>query len=98
MSTWRDRDEVDEAHSIMEKIAAGDAAIRVLNDPVIQAAFTELEAAYTEQLLGTEPTDEQERWYLVCKVNALRDIRNIMTRDVTTGKTADKRRRTKDRD
>ena len=91
--SWRDNDEYDEAHAIMEKIAQGEAALRVLNEPVLQQAFTELEAAYTEQLLRVEPTDHDHRWSLVCKINALRDVRNILTRDIVTAKQADKRRR-----
>jgi hypothetical protein len=91
--SWKPNDEADEAHAIMEKIAAGDAALRVLNDPVIQAAFSELEELYTEQLLRVEATDHDERWALVCKVTALRNVRNIMTRAVTTAKQAEKRRR-----
>lgn len=90
------RDEVYDDAKIREKIAKGDAALRVLNDPVVRDAYSGIEEHYIEQLLQTEPEDDELRWKLVCKVNALRDVQQVMTSVITTAKKADKRRRTRE--
>lgn len=80
-------------HRLIEKIMMGDSAQNVMQTEVFTKVWPMLEERYTEQMLNTAPEDDALRWKLTCKINALREVKNLMTSFITTGKTAKQRRR-----
>lgn len=91
--TWATaQDAENAAHHLMEQVMEGDAALNVLNNPVIQKAYDGVEAAWTEAMILAETDEERNKFRL--RIVVLREVRNIMTSAVTTAKQAEQRRRT----
>ena len=73
-----------------KRISKGNAAERLLNDPIISEAFEKLETKYNSAWISSGLDDCQKRETLYLSIRALGELRLELESMINTGKIAQK--------
>lgn len=71
-----------------EQVQRGEEAARLLDDPILKAAFRSLEDDAIEAIVAADVSNDEARLLNALRVKAIRDLRDAVRSVITTGKQA----------